>query len=307
MPYPNEHAFRLVSPGKFEADSFRRSNNKYGEGIHAIFGKLKGEDKLTLQAIHFNAEKFTYDEAKAWVKEHGYKPIASEPASEEDKSLRKTIATSTKEFNGTSRFDAGEMTEWHIISTDHPDHLGDVMDFNGMRLPPVGKAVVLLNHDRNLTYGLPVGKALAYEVVVKADGSRELWQKTQYSPHLPNDLGRHTFNARKDGYFSDSSINFLPRKSEERQGGGRLYKEWDLIEAGPVLMGCNWHTGAMEEPPAVKDFWSAIKGITSTLRGRDAEMVLMDEQEPADGIMVYSALAGQSIEVYRKYVMIVTN
>lgn len=49
MPYPNEHAARLVDPEKFDPDSFRRVNDKFGDGIHAIFGKLKGENSMTLQ------------------------------------------------------------------------------------------------------------------------------------------------------------------------------------------------------------------------------------------------------------------
>jgi len=49
MPYPNEHAARLIDPDKFDADSFRRENDKFGAGIHAIFGKLKGEDSMTFQ------------------------------------------------------------------------------------------------------------------------------------------------------------------------------------------------------------------------------------------------------------------
>ncbi len=82
MPYPNEHAARLVEPDRFDADSFRRVNDKFGEGVHAIFGKLKGEDSMTLQAIRFDAGKFTADEARQWLKAHDYEPIAFEEAEE---------------------------------------------------------------------------------------------------------------------------------------------------------------------------------------------------------------------------------
>ncbi len=80
MPYPNEHAARLVDPEKFDPDSFRRVNDKFGDGIHAIFGKLKGEDSMTLQAVRFDADKFTAEEAKKWLKEHDYDPIEFEEA-----------------------------------------------------------------------------------------------------------------------------------------------------------------------------------------------------------------------------------
>lgn len=71
MPYANEHAARLVDPDRF--DDFRRGNDKFGPGVHAIFG-LKG-GKSTLQAIRFDAAKFTPAQAKAWLKGHDYSPM----------------------------------------------------------------------------------------------------------------------------------------------------------------------------------------------------------------------------------------
>jgi hypothetical protein len=79
-PYPSEHAARLVSPDKY--DEFRRENDKFGSGIHAIWGIIKGPPrKVELQAIRFDASKFTVAEARAWLKEHDHKPILFEPAS----------------------------------------------------------------------------------------------------------------------------------------------------------------------------------------------------------------------------------
>lgn len=61
----------------------RRENDKFGEGIHAIWGVLKdGEEKVELQAIRFDAAKFTEQEARAWLKDHDHKPIQFEKASE---------------------------------------------------------------------------------------------------------------------------------------------------------------------------------------------------------------------------------
>ena len=84
MPYPNEHAARLIEPSKFEPDSFRRENDKFGKGIHAIFGKLKGEDSMTLQTLRFDSKEFTEEQAKEWLDEHDYSPIDFEPAIEID-------------------------------------------------------------------------------------------------------------------------------------------------------------------------------------------------------------------------------
>lgn len=76
-PFPNEHAARLSDPDKYE--KIRRQNNKFGEGIHAIFGVLK-DGKTELQSIHFDRSKFTAEEARKWLKDNDYKPTEFEEA-----------------------------------------------------------------------------------------------------------------------------------------------------------------------------------------------------------------------------------
>lgn len=77
MPFPNEHAARIHDPEKY--DHFRRENDKFGPGIDVIWGIPK-DGAVEIQAIRFNAEKFTVEEAKEWFAEHEYKPISFEPA-----------------------------------------------------------------------------------------------------------------------------------------------------------------------------------------------------------------------------------
>lgn len=77
-PYPNEHACRLESPDKYVR--IRRENDKFGAGIHALWGIQEGGKPVELQAIRFSLEKFTVAEARAWVKTHDYKCTAFEPA-----------------------------------------------------------------------------------------------------------------------------------------------------------------------------------------------------------------------------------
>lgn len=82
MPYANEHAARLKDPAQF--DEFKRDNDKFGEGIDAIWGIMtNGESHAELQAIRFDKSKYTPAEAKAWLEEHDYDPIAFEPAANE--------------------------------------------------------------------------------------------------------------------------------------------------------------------------------------------------------------------------------
>jgi len=69
MPYPNEHSLRVNSPDKYK--KFRRQNDKFGVGIDVIFG-ITADGKTEVQAIRFDATKFSEDEAKKWAKEHGF-------------------------------------------------------------------------------------------------------------------------------------------------------------------------------------------------------------------------------------------
>ena len=76
-PYANEHAFRLHDPSKYT--KFRRHNDAFGSGVHAIYGITK-DGKAELQALRFSADKFSMEEARAWVKRHNYHPIESSGA-----------------------------------------------------------------------------------------------------------------------------------------------------------------------------------------------------------------------------------
>ena len=83
MPLPNEHVARIQQPDKY--DRLRRQNDAFGEGIHVIYG-IKDE-KSEVQSIHFDAKKFTPEEAKQWLKVHEYEPIEFEPATKGEESV----------------------------------------------------------------------------------------------------------------------------------------------------------------------------------------------------------------------------
>ena len=95
MPYPSEHSARLKDPSRYER--FRRENDKFGPGIHAVWG-ITADGKAELQAIRFDVAKFSVAEAKAWLKEHGHKPILFEPASEKAEGSAESLAGQGEEF-----------------------------------------------------------------------------------------------------------------------------------------------------------------------------------------------------------------
>jgi len=80
MPYLNEHAVRIQPPSKYER--FRRENDKFGTGIDAIWG-ITEDGKAELQALRFDAKRYTLDEVRKWLKEHDYEPLEVEPAERE--------------------------------------------------------------------------------------------------------------------------------------------------------------------------------------------------------------------------------
>jgi hypothetical protein len=204
------------------------------------------------------------------------------------KPITKSFPTAAKLFELESRFDVEKLTEWHIISTAHKDHAGDVMSISGGKLPPVGRAIVLLNHDPRHSGGLPIGKALEYRVVAGSDGVDQLWQHTEYSRETPAvgpnglTIGELTFRSRLNGFFTDSSINFIPTKWQENKDRGYDWLEWELLEAGPVVIGMNWFTGDMKSI-CMKSAIEMIAAAAGIKRCSGCDGSCHGDCQPADG------------------------
>ena len=83
MPYPSEHACRLVDPGKFQANSFRRTSRESdGKKYDVIMGKLEGDEAMTEQAYRYPKDSWDADEARSHCESHD--GISFEPAVDED-------------------------------------------------------------------------------------------------------------------------------------------------------------------------------------------------------------------------------
>jgi hypothetical protein len=83
-PFANEHACRVMDPAKCK--KIRRQNDKFGEGIHALWGVME-DDSVKLQAIRFDSSKFTAEQAKAWAKKHDYSCMPFEPATGKEEQI----------------------------------------------------------------------------------------------------------------------------------------------------------------------------------------------------------------------------
>jgi hypothetical protein len=84
MPYPSEHAARINDPKKYE--KVRRENDKFGSGIDAIWG-ITADGKAELQAIRFDASKYTAEQAKKWCEENDFTPMMFEPAEKNEEKM----------------------------------------------------------------------------------------------------------------------------------------------------------------------------------------------------------------------------
>lgn len=108
MPYSGEHSARINPPGKYAR--MRRQNNKFGAGIHVIFGILP-EGGSEVQAIRFDSDKFTPEEAKEWLSSHDYKPIEFEPALEPETEKEQEQPVKTHRFLAVQLSPANEIRE----------------------------------------------------------------------------------------------------------------------------------------------------------------------------------------------------
>lgn len=84
MPFPNFHSARISQPGLFQRivqiDEAERG------AIRFIGGPLKSDpsDGAEIQAVRFDEDKYTPEQARAWLKEHDFKPISFESATKGD-------------------------------------------------------------------------------------------------------------------------------------------------------------------------------------------------------------------------------
>ena len=107
MPYVNEHAARIKDPKQY--DSFNRKNDEFGEGIDIIYG-IK-DDKSEVQAIRFDAKKFTEEEAREWLEVNNYEPIEFEAAVEVEENSAEMIIENVDIWRAGNTVDGREVSK----------------------------------------------------------------------------------------------------------------------------------------------------------------------------------------------------
>lgn len=228
-PYPKEHAARLRDPSAY--DQFRRRNNAAGKGVDFIFGIKNGQSGADLQAIRFRLSQFSAAEAKQWLKDHDYKAIQFEPATEgrsEDTVERhlsekhtRTEATSfnavedrTFEFPFSSEYPVARYFGNEVLS--HDTAAADLSRLND-------GAPLLFNHNPDKVVGV-------VERAWISPKDKRGYAKVRFSR---NPFAKEVLADVQDGILRGISFGYAIDRMEER-GGDFVATNWSPHEISVV-------------------------------------------------------------------------
>jgi HK97 family phage major capsid protein/HK97 family phage prohead protease len=223
-PYPNEHAARMTDPDQY--DELRRENNAGGEGVDFIYGIKEGESEI--QAVRFDAQQFTPDEARQWLADNEMDPIMFEEATGEERTMpgigrhqRAELTTfdevedRTYEFPFSSEFPVARYFGNEILS--HDIKAADLSRLND-------GAPLLFNHNPDRVIG----------VVERAyiDGKkRRGYARVRFSR---NPFAQEVLSDVKDGVLRNVSFGYSIDKMEERGSGDFVATAWSPYEVSVV-------------------------------------------------------------------------
>jgi len=251
-PYPNEHAARIRDPDQY--DGFRRMNDELGDGIHIILGLKDGTSEI--QSIRFDKDKWSVDDAKAWLIDNGYEPLEFEPATEERTMSEEQIETvepevveaAETEIEAEERKAAPEVVHRAMeldpqavnaderrvrmaVSSEAPversfgmevlEHSAEAIDLSFLNS---GRAPLLLDHDPEQQIGVIES--------VDLDGSARRLRATVRFGKGP--LAREVFDDVVDGIRANVSIGYAINKLERKEKDTYVAKSWRPVEASIV-------------------------------------------------------------------------
>ena len=304
-PYPSEHAARLLDPAQF--DRFRRKNNDFAQGIDSIYG-IKGDDPVRLQALRFDAARFTVSEAKKWLSDHDYRPISFEPATGKSMDAQIDIKALSKEVHrreAPQGLRVEESTDTGLtfsFSSEAPVerwwgrevlmHDEGAMDLARMN----DGGPWLWNHNRDVVLGV------AEKSWLGAD--RRLYVKTKWSPNT-TEKGTEEYKRRQDieaGIIRNVSFAYEINDVREAQNGDMQVTKWNVLEVSSVSVPADQTVGLgrahddSESSASPLTTQSAIQASTPTLetkqtaeRGPDAPQTPPLMEAPVDIKEVQSA------------------
>ncbi len=222
-PYPNEHAARLTDPDQYE--ELRRENDAGGDGVDFIYGIKEGTSEV--QAIRFDAEQFTPEQARAWLEENSMDAIEFEEA------------TGERAMPGIGRHQRAELTTFDEVedriyefpfSSEYPvaryfgneilSHEMDAADLSRLN----DGAPLLFNHNPDRVIGVV---ERAYINGKKRRGyARVRFSRNAFAQEVLSDV--------KDGVLRNVSFGYSIDKMEERGSGDFVATAWSPYEVSVV-------------------------------------------------------------------------
>jgi HK97 family phage prohead protease len=269
MPYPNEHSARLQNPGKFDEDTFRRTNGgtifghiKVPKTIAIIWGKLKERNKPSdfpiPQALRFPIKNWDVVAAKKWLKDNDIKFISFEEAAgkfmiDEENTIGEieyksfpleifSCEQKDKEGQKFGIFTGAMATE--DVDRGNEIIAADAFDKSLDRYRKSKRAIRLF-YQHN-TSELPIG-IIPIESVSK-EGNR--WN-IKGELNLDTQRGRDVYALMKQGALTDLSIGYSILDSVFDKGL-KILKEIEL-----------WETSVVTEPMNEKAIIDGVKAATS--------------------------------------------
>ena len=200
-PYPNEHAARLKEPEQY--DSIRRVNNEGGEGVDFIYGIKDGTSEI--QAIRFDADRFSPAEARKWLTDHDFNAISFEAATIErsEEEVRKIEGESFQRALVTDFRAAGEeRTIEFPFASEAP-----VERYFGMEVLSMDESAMDLSR---LNDGAPLLFQHDPDRIVGVVERAYIKDKRGYAKvkMANNDLGREMQELIKDGILRNVSFGY---------------------------------------------------------------------------------------------------
>jgi len=229
-PYPNEHSARLNDPQKYK--KIRRENNKFGDGIHVIWG-IKDDGTVEIQAIRFDKKKFTPEAAKKWLKDHGYgdaqfEAAAQEKADGEQLSIRSMTARpdTLREEDRSVIFTVATEAPCPIMDWQRGQLVDEVLVMKGIILPENNQVPLLDSHSRASISDV-IGSVREFGIDENGMYARAYFSR--------NKKGIEAFNDVRDGHITDVSVGYSIIESQWiPEGEKRIWEGREFI--GPLKL-----------------------------------------------------------------------
>ncbi|HSG59821.1 MAG TPA: phage major capsid protein [Pseudomonadales bacterium] len=273
MPFPNEHAARLRDPDRYQ--NFRRVNDEFGEGIDAIYGIIDNQSEL--QAIRFDKNLFTVQEAKQWLEDNDFEPILFEEAMEERKATaivhrNAAMETEVVDERRVMMSISSEMPVERNFGVEVLDHAPESIDLSFLNS---GRAPLLLDHDAERQIGVIES--------VNLDGSaRRLRATVRFSK---NALAQEIYSDVADNIRGNVSIGYSINKMVKEKDG-RTYRatSWRPVEASIVSIPADTSVGVGR----------SLDDVVAELN--QTEEPVMDTQETRAEAVVTEAVVTEAVE-----------